>query len=283
MQTLAAFSVRGVTLPRIRNHAQRLRYQKAMDRLRAGFLPPVRRLFLAELQREAAVALSAARDAATTGAVQGLLLSALRRETEGIGAAYRDAYRMVYPVFAERVYDSLQPGKGLRGTGMEQKADGELVSLWTEAAAAYVRQEGARLVRDVAGFTSEEVERIVRVYTAEAIEEGWGVPELVQQLESRLTTLSRTRAERIARTEILRASNAGSRAGAVSTGLDLVKEWLSALGDRTRDSHAATNGQRRPLAEPYDVGGYPALYPLDPSLPASESIACRCTETYVPA
>jgi len=88
------------------------------------------------------------------------------------------------------------------------------------------------------------------------------------------------RAIKIARTEIVSASNFGAREGAKATGLDLVKTWVTTKDGRQRDSHDACHGQTRDMDEPYDVGGSPGMFPGDPKLPANQRIQCRCAEKH---
>lgn len=84
------------------------------------------------------------------------------------------------------------------------------------------------------------------------------------------------RSEAIARTETMRAYNAGSteiyRANDVGQ-----REWLATLDDRTRDSHAATNGQIVGIDEMFDVDGIEMDYPGDPNAPVEEVVNCRCS------
>lgn len=88
-------------------------------------------------------------------------------------------------------------------------------------------------------------------------------------------------ARRIARTETILAYNKATfDAGTVSAqlhGTELTKEWLATTDERTRHSHAAADGQVRPLAEPFTVGGAPLQFPGDPDGPPEETINCRCT------
>ncbi len=75
----------------------------------------------------------------------------------------------------------------------------------------------------------------------------------------------------------------GSRARAKrlqAEGYEIEKEWIATRDGRTRDTHRAADGQRQGLDEAYSVGGYAAMHPLDAGLPASESVACRCAESY---
>lgn len=87
---------------------------------------------------------------------------------------------------------------------------------------------------------------------------------------------------RIARTETTRVENSAridvGKKGE-KLGFKMLKEWVATSDDRTRDAHAAADGQRVPLDEPFIVGGEKLMYPGDFSLGASPSntINCRCT------
>ena len=70
-------------------------------------------------------------------------------------------------------------------------------------------------------------------------------------------------------------------------GHDLLKKqgqathtWVSMRDEKVRVSHMEADGQTVPIDEPFLVGGYYMLYPLDDSLgaPASETVNCRCVE-----
>jgi len=100
------------------------------------------------------------------------------------------------------------------------------------------------------------------------------------------------RGETIARTETLKALNAG-RHEAVAQLIenpnndvraeDKKGKW-DATGDaRTRPSHAAAEGQTVPYGEPFTVGGAMLMFPGDISLgaPAEEVILCRCYEEII--
>ncbi|WKW87053.1 hypothetical protein SEA_NICOLE72_16 [Microbacterium phage Nicole72] len=54
------------------------------------------------------------------------------------------------------------------------------------------------------------------------------------------------------------------------------KQWVTRRDERVRHAHAAADGQRVPVGEPFMIGGYPAMHPGDRNLPASLSINCRC-------
>ena len=87
----------------------------------------------------------------------------------------------------------------------------------------------------------------------------------------------RYRVEMIARTESMHAANFGSTELFRAYGADR-HEWVATNDIRTRPTHAAANGQVRVIGQPFEVGGYPMLHPLDGSLgaPAGEIVQCRC-------
>ena len=119
-----------------------------------------------------------------------------------------------------------------------------------------------------------------------------GKPLSNDRIERAITALqSRTlkyRGDVIARTESIDALRAGhhealrqaTEAGEVLDD-DVTREWDSSGDARTRDTHAAADGQKRKGNAPFDVGGYQMRYPGDSSLgaPAEERVQCRCLET----
>lgn len=87
------------------------------------------------------------------------------------------------------------------------------------------------------------------------------------------------RADTIARTELNRVANLGTlkRLEDSATRIPtLGKEWHSAHDPRVRPTHSKADGQVVPVNEPFLVGGHKAMHPLDPDLPAEESVYCRC-------
>jgi hypothetical protein len=87
-------------------------------------------------------------------------------------------------------------------------------------------------------------------------------------------------ARTMARTQALQGTNAGTDAAMAAhlhaTGQLVERMWLAVDDTRTREAHRAADRQRRPVGQPFDVGGYPASFPGDPALPPSLSVNCRC-------
>lgn len=149
-------------------------------------------------------------------------------------------------------------------------------ALWLEEARAFITRYLPGWLRAVTTTVREMLAALI----ADGLADGLGIEQLRDYVLERWRDLSAYEAERIVRTEVVASSNYGSQAGARATGLPLEKEWLSAVDDRTRQTHRTASGQRVRLHETYTVGGHPAMFPGDPELPPGERIHCRCTEIY---
>lgn len=83
-----------------------------------------------------------------------------------------------------------------------------------------------------------------------------------------------------AQTEGDRWVQAATLAGAVmaerADGLQRSKVWVTVHDPQVRAAHSATDGQRRLLLQPFNVAGFPMMYPLDPAAPADLVVNCRC-------
>lgn len=92
-------------------------------------------------------------------------------------------------------------------------------------------------------------------------------------------TTVKARAEAIVRTEVNRALEVANQArlADVSERIPgMKKQWLSAGDQRVRATHKLANGQIVDAKAKFVVGGFYASFPRDPSLPAGESVNCRC-------
>lgn len=98
--------------------------------------------------------------------------------------------------------------------------------------------------------------------------------EAIRHLDAEKTHWQ-VRADRIARTESTTAQNDAAMQALQDEGW-ASKEWLATGDSRTRPEHAALNGQRRALTDPFVIDGFELMYPGDPSAPASAVVNCRC-------
>lgn len=129
----------------------------------------------------------------------------------------------------------------------------------------------------------DQVYRLLSDSLAEGLDAGEGIPALrkrVSEVLAQERAASRFDAERIARTEVHAAVNAGTydaaRAHAKRTGERMTKMWLATQDTRTRPAHAAAHLQQVPLAETYQVGGERLKFPGDPTGSGGNVINCRC-------
>lgn len=172
--------------------------------------------------------------------------------------------------FGKRVSEGF---KNVLGPSQKKEFD-----LWAEEAQNWIAMNGTQKIKHI----DETTRKNVQEQLSEGIANGEGIPELQKRLQELYERFNKTRAVIIARTEVIAASNAGSRAAALQTGLNLTHEWLSTPDNRTRDIHRNVNGQTKPLNEPFEVAGEKLMFPGDTTLGASASnvIQCRCTEIY---
>lgn len=87
-------------------------------------------------------------------------------------------------------------------------------------------------------------------------------------------------AMRTARTAVTGAENAGRLQGykdLQSNGVDIKKQWVATLDNRTRHEHRMLDGQIREIGEPFEVDGYKLDFPADPKGEAHLVYNCRCT------
>lgn len=157
------------------------------------------------------------------------------------------------------------------------KAAPDLQDLWQVAAEAYVRRYTLAACTSVLDTTRAAAAEVLR----RGVAAGQSVPDIARALRAVWPEVSRRRAVTIVRTEVVAASNAGALAGAAATGLALRKEWIAARDARTRSTHRALDGVQVPMQVPFRVGGYAAMMPGDPALPASERVHCRCAVAFV--
>lgn len=129
---------------------------------------------------------------------------------------------------------------------------------------------------------SKEVQQTTHDSIINSLTDGYKAGKSMTELADRIDNLpefDRNRAIKVARTETMTASNAGEYESYNQCDYVIGKEWLSSHDSRVRSTHAAANGQKRKLDEPFDVGGSKLMFPGDSSLGAAakEIVHCRCT------
>lgn len=161
---------------------------------------------------------------------------------------------------------------------------------WTRDVNEFLATQGFTLVADITKTTKDKMIAIVQ----QSIEQGLGVDDIVKLLLSdEQIAYAVYRARRIVRTEVMRASNMGTMAGANAHGFEVDKMWISARDSRTRRipedefDHWDLDGVVKPLEEPFtstSKKGQPveAMQPGDITAPAGFTINCRCAVGIIP-
>jgi len=135
--------------------------------------------------------------------------------------------------------------------------------------------------------TDEELLKIIRQSLNTSQEAGLGVYDIGRNLSRDINNiygeLSRFRAQRIARTEIIGASNRGQLLGAQSLGYNMNKVWISTLDSATRTGefdHRRCHGETRAIYDVFTMSGEVLDHPGDPKGSAGNIISCRCTQAF---
>lgn len=209
---------------------------------------------------------------------------------------YRELYMDVYKSFAKATYD------GLRKQSMKFITMGRN-EIWTAEVLQYLQQHGLKMVTTITGNTRQMLLDIVNRTIQEGIDEGLGAQEvtarIVERLRDQAFTPTTYRAERIARTETVRAANMGHMAGARQLPFEVAKVWVSAKDNRTRRipkdgqgrpsdfDHWVLDGQTIDLTAPFNQVGrngqiVSVQQPGDASAPPGFTVNCRCRVAFEP-
>lgn len=124
--------------------------------------------------------------------------------------------------------------------------------------------------------------RQITAQVTSGILQGESVKHLADRLQVNIPNMNRDSAIRAARTAVTGAQNAGRQGSydaAVKMGIEMEKQWLATLDNKTRHDHAIADGQTVAADKPFTVGGYKLMFPGDMASGAPGYILynCRCT------
>ena len=191
-------------------------------------------------------------------------------------ASIKDVYAKVWSgaaiTIAGKVYNAIEKSR--------KEFSEEQLAKWQNSIDRYIAEEGAQKIALINGTTKKLVQTTVNNIVREATEEGiLAKPKVAKMLMEKWNkgTISRSRAERIAQTEVIAAANFSAMEGALEAGMKY-KEWLSARDGRVRDSHVEMDGIRIPILESFPNGTQRPGEGGDPA----EVINCRCHLLFYP-
>ena len=118
----------------------------------------------------------------------------------------------------------------------------------------------------------------------QGIIQGESVDQIAERLARELRSTNFNKMRMFARTAMTGAQNAGRQKqmeDAVEKGIDIKKQWIATLDDRTRDTHQHLDGQTVAVDESFHVmtktGEEKIRYPGDPNAEPALVYNCRCT------
>jgi hypothetical protein len=171
-------------------------------------------------------------------------------------------------------YDKIRKAAGVKDSMTPEQR-------WAAVIKLFLEQGLTQLVNGITSTTKETIRKIL----IQGMQEGWSIFQMMKEIEK--SGINIYRAELIARTETTRAANQGAMLGAISTGLQTMKEWIAITDDRTRRiprdnyDHLHMDGKTTPIDQPFTVPGLRSIdimeYPGDPNGSAGNVCNCRCT------
>jgi uncharacterized protein with gpF-like domain len=155
---------------------------------------------------------------------------------------------------------------------------------WQAWFVGYVKNSLDERLKSITGETRAQALRLINQAIEDGVSRGEGVDVIARNIKKSLIKdsipINTYRAARIARTEVVNASNVGSLKGARDLQLPMRKTWITTRDGRARDTHGIMDGQTVLLDEQFMVGGYKMDGPGDPAGGPEETINCRCGLTY---
>lgn len=124
-------------------------------------------------------------------------------------------------------------------------------------------------------------ETLIREQLKQGQENGESIPHLCDRIGQYFDDMENYRVQRIARTEVIGASNNAALLGYSQSGVVDKKQWLSAIDERTREWHAEADGQTVEVDGKFIVNGEKLDCPGD--MDASPSNVCNCRCTIIPS
>jgi len=161
-----------------------------------------------------------------------------------------------------------------RSVGVKSALEGEF---W-RSQDMWAKTQAAKKVTKIDNTTRTRINRALRK-GLDAGETTAGVAKRLRETGK----FDRARATLIARTETHQASQYAVDQSMKVTKIPMDRIWTSAGDARTRPAHRSANRQRRPMGEPFLVGGELLMFPGDPMGSAKNVIRCRCVLMYARA
>lgn len=249
-----------------------------IERLRAPFYNKFTSLWANLLYKQSAVYFEAIRDYASLSQ-----LESIPYDIKPVQELFLKTWIVPGKTFAAQNFNEFK-----KSISTQYRTKGIEDDYFERFMADYAYNEAGTRITSIAATNRNAMLRNIRQSLLEAQTEGWGAEETARfiqaNLKEQMVLISRYSAERIARTEIVGASNRGQLLGAQTLGYNMIKSWLPYIDPATRTfekgkfNHAIE--EHVGLYDNFVKTGEPMQCPGDPHGSAGNVINCRCSMTY---
>jgi len=130
----------------------------------------------------------------------------------------------------------------------------------------------------LSSYENEQIYERIRNIIERAVRGGWTIRVTAEEIAGSIGgNYSKIRSTVIARTEVNSMVNTASYRAMRRSGVVSGKIWVAVMDQRTRDPHAAANGQQVAINDKFLVGGEYMMFPGDPDASARNLVNCRCS------
>lgn len=247
----------------------RQQYIQYIERKRAGYYPSATKAFKRVLNQWTAELMVRVNAAQTSGDILTTVNEIVLKPDE-LAKAMEQVYSVVGSDFARSTIKMVN----------ERKAVKVGIDYWLEYFKIYSKTKAQQKIVWITGTTKRIFNNTVDKIVKEAGLSGQSVQNMARDIQAQLNFSNKARATRIARTEVIGASNAGSLEGAKQAGIALRKVWVPIVDEKSRPEHADMAGSE-PIALDADfvVMGESISRPGEGS--AENVINCRCGLDFV--
>jgi SPP1 gp7 family putative phage head morphogenesis protein len=142
-------------------------------------------------------------------------------------------------------------------------------------ARAFITSRANRLAGGVTETTYRDITRVL----SDGMGKGLSIPDLADLIRHLFAQTYASRAETVARTEVISSYNGATWEIGQDTPDDVIAgyEWVATLDARVRPDHLGAHGQVSVGGAPFQVGAAQMRYPGDPAGGAKQCVNCRCT------
>ena len=229
-------------------------------------------LYKTQVERTTGITEGLARDIANSGKIAAKMISGERLNIYEAG--YKGALSSISKQLGFDVnwsiYDKNQL-KAILDSGVQPFSKIGAREVYDRSQRKYIRERALGKLGDDRAIVARLQNEL-----AQAVINGEGVQKIATRIKS-VAEMSRRQAVTVARTESMRVANQGHMMGLEQArdeyGIEMVKQWISTLDSRTRDSHNSLHLETAELDEPFSNG---LMHPHADG-PPEEIINCRCT------